>query len=154
MLKLKILLAAFLTCIFTLSHLAFAGDGVAMPTPTPAPIVEPPSNFIHGFLQETIATKDYHYSHGINNGNFGPYMQTDLILFKQESAIGLYLGNRVEFLSVAKRPRLAALVNQAPALPNFEEGSAPLCPHCMVRLGLGVNKMQAAGIALSYAILC
>ena len=79
--KLKILLAAFLTCIFTLSHVAFAGDGVAMPTPTPAPIVEPPSNFIHGFLQETIATKDYHYSHGINDGNFGPYMQTDLILF-------------------------------------------------------------------------
>jgi hypothetical protein len=112
--KLKILLAALLTCIFTLSHVAFAGDGVAMPTPTPAPIVEPPSNFIHGFLQETIATKDYHYSHGINNGNFGPYMQTDLILFKQESAIGLYLGNRVEFLSVSEASPLSCFSKPSP----------------------------------------
>lgn len=61
-------------------HVALAGDSVA--TATPTPIVAPPSDFfLHGYLGETIATKDYHYSHGINNGDLGPYYQTDVILF-------------------------------------------------------------------------
>jgi len=80
--KLKTLLAAFLTCSFTISDAAFAGEAVATATPTPVPIVAPPSDFfLHGYLGETIASKDYHYSHGINNGDLGPYYQTDVILF-------------------------------------------------------------------------
>jgi hypothetical protein len=80
MLKIKTLLAAFLSCSFTMYHVALAGDSVA--TATPTPIVAPPSDFfLHGYLGETIATKDYHYSHGINNGDLGPYYQTDVILF-------------------------------------------------------------------------
>jgi hypothetical protein len=79
---LKHLLAPFLLCYLTLSHAAFAGESVATATPAPPPIVPPPSDFfLHGFLGETIATKDYHYSHGINNGDLGPYYQTDVILF-------------------------------------------------------------------------
>ncbi len=78
---LKTLLAAFLVCSFTLVSAAFAGEEAPAPMPTPVPITAPSDSFIHGLLQETIATKDYHYSHGINLGDRGPYWQTDMILF-------------------------------------------------------------------------
>ncbi|HEY0790997.1 MAG TPA: hypothetical protein VGD78_08020 [Chthoniobacterales bacterium] len=47
-----------------------------------------PESPIHWYFGETVASKNYHYSHGINNGDNGPYFQTDLNLFAT-----LYRGN-------------------------------------------------------------
>jgi hypothetical protein len=66
-------------------------DGKAA-APQPVITTNADESWIHAFVAETMASKNYHNSHGLNNGDKDPYYQSDLILF-----LTLYKG---DFLSL------------------------------------------------------
>jgi hypothetical protein len=67
---------------------AFAGTEESSEPAIPPPALPAPESAIDGYVGETIVSKDYHFSHGINTGDRGPYYQTDLNLF-----VDLYKGD-------------------------------------------------------------